>query len=257
LGLDFTGGVLGNFSLGAGYVERLNDSNDSIFARASYDFSNLRIYGLYDPARRPLGTPWELGLEYRAENIHNSPFTLKASLDSLALGLSTTAKLEVGTNKINTNLELRFGYAPSLRLQTSLGLESSFKPFFIRARAFLGLTTGGAEEFSFGYHSYLRAYPANFVISRQAIIGNLEFGYRLELPSVAGIITASPEFRLFFDAGWALTLETNSSQFLWNVGLGIHFPGAWFGFIPFGFGLDVATNGNQFRVTAYTVLNLP
>ncbi len=257
LGLDFTGGVLGNFSFGAGYVERLNDPNDGIFARASYDFSNLRIYGLYDPARRPESTPWEIGLEYRAENIHNSPFTLKASLDSLALGLSTAARLEAGTTIVKANLELRFGYAPSLRLQTSLGLETSFKPFFIRARAFLGLTTGGAEGFSLGYHSLLRAYPANFVVSRQAIIGNLEFGYRLELPSVAGIITASPEFRLFFDAGWALTLETNSSQFLWDLGIGINFPGAWFGFIPFGFGLDMAVGGNQFRFTAYTVLNLP
>jgi NTE family protein len=257
LGLDFTGGVLGNFSIGAGYVERLNDPNDSIFARASYDFSNLRIYGLFDPARRPIGTPWELGLEYRAENIHNSPFTVKASLDSQALGLTTTAKLEAGANKLVGTLELRFGYAPSLRLQTSLGLETNFKPFFLRARAFLGLSTGGAEGFSLGYHSLLRAYPTNFIVSPQAIVANLEFGYRLELPSVAGIITASPEFRIFLDAGWALNINANSSQFLWNLGIGLNFPGAWFGFIPFGFGLDMAVAANQFRITAYTVLTLP
>ncbi len=257
LGLDISGGVLGNLGFGVGYVERLNDSNDSIFARASFDFAPLRAYAAFDPVRRPEGTPWEIGLEYRPGNYQNPAFRIQISLDSLAIGLNTQSKLEIGSTSLTASLETRFGYAPSLRLQTTLGLETRFAPFFIRARGLLGLTTGGAQGFGFGYHSFLRAYPANFTVSRQAVIANLEFGYRLELPSVAGIISASPEIRVFFDAGWALTLNANSSQFLWSAGVGINFPGAWFGFLPFGFGLDLAFGPPGLRLVAYTVLALP
>ncbi len=257
LGFDFTGGALRNFTIGAGYVERLNDPNDNVFVRASYDFSNVRVYSIFDPARRPQGTPWEFGLEYRAENIHNPPFTARASVDSLAFGLFAQGKLEVQNTTVTASVDARFGYEPSLRLQTTLGLEARFAPFFVRARGLFGLTTGGAQGFGFGYHSYLRSYPANYIISRQAIITNLEVGYRLELPSVAGIISASPELRVFFDSGWALTLETNSSLYLWSAGIGFNFPGAWFGFIPFGFGMDLAVGGAGVRLVAYTVLSLP
>jgi NTE family protein len=252
LGADVSGGLLGNFSLGLGYVERLNDTGDSIFVRGSFDTGMLRLYGVFDPARRPTGDTWEFGLEYRAGNIWNSPFTARVSVDSLALGLAGDARFEFGNTRLKTGLELRFGYAPSLRLQATVGIETDFKPFFIRARGLLGLTTGGAEGFSFGYHSFLRGYPANFVISRQAMLTNLEAGYRLELPSVAGVFSAAPEFRLFADFGWALTLETNSSAFLWSAGAGVNLPGAWFGFLPFGVGMDVAFSPVGVRLLAYT-----
>ncbi len=257
LGLDISGGIFGNFGFGVGYVERLSDTNDSIFARASLDFAPLKAYASFDPVRRPEGTPWEIGLEYRPGNYQNPPFSARISLDSLALGLNAQGRFEVGSSTLTASLETRFGYEPSLRLQTTLGFETRFAPFFIRARGLLGFTTGGAQGFGFGYHSFLRAYPANFTVSRQAVIANLEFGYRLELPSVAGIISASPEIRLFFDAGWALTLETNSSLFLWSAGVGIHFPGAWFGFLPFGFGMDLAFGPPGVRLVAYTILPLP
>lgn len=252
LGADISGGVFGNFSFGAGYVERLNDNNDSIFARAAFDVAPFRVYGQFDPARRPDFAPWELGLEYRASRL-----VARASLDSLALGLNAGTRLETGNTTLTGQLELRFGYAPSLRLQGIVGLETRFGAFFVRGRGLFGLSTGGAQGFSFGYHSFLRAYPANFVISPQAVMANLEFGYRYELPSVAGIISAAPEFRLFLDTGWALTLEQNSSQFLWSAGLGIHFPGKWFGFLPFSFGLDIAFGLPGLRLVAYTVLPLP
>jgi NTE family protein len=252
LGADVSGGLLGNFSFGLGYVERLNDTGDSLFVRGSFDAGALRLYGVFDPARRPTGNAWELGVEYRAGNIWNPPFTARVSLDWLALGLAGTARFEVGKTNVNTGLELRFGYAPSLRLQATLSIETDFAPFFVRARGLLGLTTGGAEGFGFGYHSFLRGYPANFTVSRQAVITNVEVGYRLGLPSVAGVFSAAPEFRLFADLGWALTLETNSGLFLWSAGAGVNLPGAWFGFLPFGVGMDLAFSPVGVRLVAYT-----
>jgi NTE family protein len=252
LGLDITGGVLGNFSFGLGYVERLNDTSDSIFIRSSFDFAPFRLYGVFDPARRPNGDAWEIGLEYRAGNIWKPPFTARLSLDANALGLAGETRFAFGSSRVQAGLELRFGYAPSLRLQTQVSLETDLKPFFVRVRALLGLTTGGAEGFGFGYHSLLRGYPVNFTVSRQAIIANAELGYRLELPSVAGVLSAAPEFRLFWDMGWALTLETNSSLFLWSAGVGVNLPGAWFGFLPFGVGMDFAFSPVGARLVAYT-----
>jgi NTE family protein len=252
LGADLTGGVLGNFSLGLGYVERLNDTNDSIFVRGSFDFAPFRVYGSFDPARRPSGNAWELGFEYKAGNIWNPPFMARVSLDAMALGVSGETRFALSQTQFSAGLELRFGYAPSLRLQTHVGLETTFQPFFLRTRALLGLTTGGAEGFGFGYHSFLRGYPANFTVSRQAVIANLEVGYRLELPSVAGVISAAPEFRLFWDMGWALSFGTSSNAFLWSVGAGINLPGAWFGFLPFGVGMDFAISPVGVRLVAYT-----
>lgn len=254
LGADVSGGALGGFSIGLGYVERLNDTADSVFVRGGFDFAPFRAYGLFDPARRPTGDSWELGLEYKAGNIWNPFLTARLSVDALAVGLAAQTQWDLGSTRLTSGLELRFGYAPSLRLQGTLGISTDFKPFFVRARGLLGLTTGGAEGFSFGYHSFLRGYPANFVVSRQAIITNLEFGYRLELPSVAGVISAAPEFRVFWDMGWALTLETNQSQWLWSAGLGVNFPGAWFGFLPFGVGMDLAFSPVGVRLVAYTAL---
>ncbi len=249
LGADFSGGVFGNFSFGLGYVERLNDSNENIFARASFDTKPLRIYGIYDPARRPEGISWELGLEYA------NGLGARVAIDALAVTLGTRADIALGQTTVSGNLELRFGYAPSLRLQSTILLETRFTEWFVRARGLLGLSTGGAQGFSFGYHSFLRAYPANFTISNQAIIANLEFGYRLELPSVAGIISAAPEIKIFFDSGWAFHLS--SSQFLWSAGVGAYLPGKWLGFFPFGFGFDFAFGTIGVRLTAYTVLPIP
>ncbi|MFN3267144.1 MAG: hypothetical protein ACK41E_09940, partial [Deinococcales bacterium] len=254
LGADVSGAVLGNFTLGLGYVERLNDSADSIFLRGSFDFAPFRAYGVFDPARRPLGDSWELGIEYKAGNIWNPFFAARLSVDALAVGVAAQRHWDWSNTRLSSSLELRFGYAPSLRLQGSLSVTTDFKPFFVRTRALLGLTTGGAEGFSFGYHSFLRGYPANFTVARQAVIGNLELGYKLELPSVAGILSAVPELRLFWDMGWALDVNIGQNQWLWSAGLGVNFPGAWFGFLPFGMGMDLAFSPVGVRLIAYTAL---
>ncbi len=253
IGANLTGGALGNFSIGAGYVERLNDTADNFFARASFDFQPFRLEGAYDPARRPVSTPWELALEYRGGSFNDAPFTARLAVDRVAVTLGSKYFERTPTYAWNAELELRFGYAPSLRAQTTLGFEWLFaSPFLLRSRAVFGLTTGGAQPFSLGYNSLIRAFPANAVLAPQAVILNLEFAYRLNALNVLGLLTAVPELRVFFDAGFAINVNQGSSLLLGSLGIGVYVPGQWFGFFSFGVGADIAFGLPGARVLVYT-----
>ncbi len=252
LGLDVSGGVLGRFSLGAGYVNSLDSAEDAPFVRVGFETGLWRFGAAYDSARRPTDAPWALGASYDA-----AAFLVGFSLDATALGVTGGTHLRFGGLTLAPSLNLRFGYAPSLRLETGLAASYTADPWLVRARFLLGLTTGGAAGFSLGYPSLLRAYPAGFVTAPQAVIANLEFGYRLNLGNVAGLVSAAPELRFFVDAGWALDVNRSSSQFLWDVGVGVNLPGRWFGFLPFNFGADLAFGPPGVRLNLFTAFPLP
>jgi hypothetical protein len=257
IGFDLVGGPLGNFSIGAGYVERLNDTSDNVFARASYEAAPFRLEGSYDPARRPVGTPWEIALEYRGGSFNDPSFGAKLAVDARAITTQARYLERAPTHAWSAELELRFGYAPSLRAQTTLSLEWAFAPpLLLRSRAVFGLTTGGAQAFSFGYNSLIRAFPANAVLAPQAVILNLEFVYALDSVTWLGLVSAAPELRVFFDAGLAINVNRGSNFFLGSVGFGVYVPGQWIGFFPFGFGMDVAFGLPGARFLVYTKLPL-
>ncbi len=249
LGLEATGGVFGNFGVAAGYVKLLNTPESSGYTRLEYRFSSdLRIYGTFDPARRPLGIPWELGLEFR-----DSDFGVRLSLDSEAIGLTGTARATIQDFKFSTSLEFRFGQNFNPRIETQFGFEWQIlnSPWFTRARGLLGYSSN-AQGFALGSSSLLRAYPEAYLVRPSVLIANLEFGYRFRIPSLAGIASLEPEIRVFTDFAW----DFNSSYLL-DFGVGINLPGRWFGFLPFNLGIDLAFGGVGARVTVFTVLPLP
>ncbi len=249
LGLEATGGILGNFGIAGGYVKLLNAPESSGYARLEYRFSsNLRVYGTFDPARRPTNTSWELGLEYR-----DADFGVKLSLDSQAIGLTATARAEFSDFKFSSSLEFRFGENLSPRIESQIAFKWQIlgSPWFTRARALIGYSSN-TPGFALGSSSLLRAYPEAYLTRPSVLIANLEFGYRFQIPNVLGIASLAPEIRIFTDFGW----DFNSSS-LFDAGIGLNLPGRWFGFLPFNLGLDLAFGSLGARVTVFTVLGLP
>jgi NTE family protein len=248
LGLEATGGALGNFGIAGGYVKLLNAPESSGYARLEYRFSSQwRLYGSFDPARRPTGAPWELGLEF-----HQPNFGLKFLLDSQAIGLTGTARAQLDDFKFSSSLELRFGENLNPRIETQIAFKWQIlgTPWFTRARGLFGYSSN-TQGFALGSSSLLRAYPESYLIRSSVLITNLEFGYLFQIPSLAGIASLAPEIRIFTDFAW----DFNSSYLL-DVGLGLNLPGRWFGFLPFNLGIDLAFGGVGARVTVFTVLPL-
>ncbi len=249
LGLEATGGILGNFGIAGGYVKLLNAPESSGYAKLEYRFSsNLRIYGSFDPARRPTNTSWELGLEFR-----ESDFGVRLSLDSQAIGLTGTVRATVQDFKFSSSLEFRFGENLNPRIESQIAFKWQIlgTPWFTRARALIGYSSN-SQGFALGSSSLLRAYPEAYLTRPNVLIANLEFGYRFQIPNVLGIASLEPEIRIFTDFGW----DFNSST-LFDAGIGVNLPGRWFGFLPFNLGLDLAFGSLGARVTVFTVLGLP
>ena len=252
IGLDVGGGALGRFSIGAGYVNRLDSPDDAPFVRVTYAAQPFSLSVSYDPARRESGAAWRIEAA-----LETSRFRLNASVDALAFSIGGSSAFKLGALTLHPKLALRFGYAPSLRLEASLAAQYNLEPMFFRVRTLIGLGTGGATGFSFGYNSLMRAYPLDYVINPQALIVNLEVGYRFNLGNLAGLISADPELRVFADLGLALDVNRSEGQWLWDLGLGISVPGRWFGFLPFNFGADVAVGAVGLRFNFFTAIPLP
>jgi NTE family protein len=249
LGLEATGGVLGNFGIAGGYVKLLNIPESSGYTKLEYRFSsNLRVYGIFDPARRPMNTSWELGLEF-----HNSDFGVRLSVDSQAIGLTGTARAQSQDFKFSSSLEFRFGENLNPRIESQIAFKWQIlgTPWFTRARALIGYSSN-TQGFALGSSSLLRAYPESYLTRPSVLIANLEFGYRFQIPNLAGIASLEPEIRIFTDFGW----DFNSST-LFDAGIGLNLPGRWFGFLPFNLGMDLAFGSLGARVTVFTVLGLP
>ncbi len=246
LGLEATGGILGNFGIAGGYVKLLNAPESSGYARLEYRFSSdLRVYGTFDPARRPTNTSWELGIEFR-----DSDFGIRLSLDSQAIGLTGTARAEFQDFRFSSSLEFRFGENLNPRIESQIAFKWQIlgSPWFTRARALIGYSSN-TQGFALGSSSLLRAYPEAYLTRPSVLIANLEFGYRFQIPNVLGIASLEPEIRIFTDFGW----DFNSS-YLFDAGIGINLPGRWFGFLPFNLGMDLAFGSLGARVTVFTVL---
>jgi NTE family protein len=252
LGVDVSGGPLGRFGFGIGYVNSLDSTEDTFFVRAGFNAAPWQLSARYDPARQPVGAPWALEAAFSLPG-----FTQTLGVDAQAVSTSSTVRFDLGALTLEPRVDLRFGYAPSLRFEASLGARYQFDAWLIRARASLGLTTGGAQGFGLGNNSLLRAYPANFVVRPQAVIANLEFGYRADIGNLGGLVSSAPEWRAFADFGWGLDVNAASSVFLWSVGIGVNVPGRWFGFLPFNFGADLAFGPPGARLNFYTRLPLP
>ena len=251
-GLDVSGGPLGRFSLGAGYINSLDTTEDAGFARVGFNLEPWRFSASYDPARRAIGAPWHLEARFNP-----GTYNLALIVDSMAFSVQTSTRFSLGALTLEPVVNLRFGYAPSLRLETSLAARLDFEPWFLRSRVLLGLTTGGAEGFTLGYNSLLRAYPLNYSLSPQAVIANLELGHRFRGVNLGGLVSLEPEIRAFADFGWAINVGAGSSQFLWDVGMGLSFPGRWIGFLPFSVGFDVALGPSGVRFNLFTGFPLP
>ena len=252
LGLDVGGGVMGRFSIGAGYVNNLDSPVDAPFVRLTYAAQPLRLTASYDPARRAEGAAWRLEGTFQTAALKAS-----ASVDASAFSIGGSRAFEFGALTLHPRVALRFGYAPSLRTEFSLTVQYDLESVFVRTRALVGLGTGGAAGFSLGYNSLLRAYPLDYLVSPQALILNLELGYRFNLGNLAGLLSAEPELRVFADVGLGLDVNRSEGRWLWDLGLGISLPGRWFGFLPFNFGADVAAGPVGVRFNFFTAIPLP
>lgn len=252
IGLDVGGGALGRFTIGAGYVNNLDSPVDAPFVRVTYAAQPFSLTASYDPARRAVGAAWRL-----EATLENSSLSLNANLDATAFSISGSSAFNLGALTLSPRVALRFGYAPSLRVEASLAARFDLEPVFFRARALIGLGSGGAAGFSLGYNSLLRAYPLDYAISPQAMILNVELGYRFNLGNLAGLLSADPELRVFADLGLSLDINRSEGRWLWDLGLGINVPGRWFGFLPFNLGADVAAGPAGVRFNFFTAIPLP
>ena len=84
IGASVTGGPLGRFSVGAGYVEQFDQPGGSGYVRLGYGIlRGLEASAEFDPARRPAAAPWAF---------HSEPSTrtVKRSTDSGSTGDATT-----------------------------------------------------------------------------------------------------------------------------------------------------------------------
>jgi NTE family protein len=251
VGLEVGGGVLGGFSIAAGYANDLDSPNDGIYGRVSFTSGAWRASALYDPTRLPVGRPWLV--EGRADV---GVFTARATLDNASFGVEGALRVGIGAVTLLPRAEVRV-FGGGARFEVSLGARLDLEPFVLRARVLGGLSSGNADGFSLGYNSLLRAYPLHAVVTSVAVIVNVEAGYRFSIGNLAGLLSAAPELRIFADFGVPIARTLETPALLWNIGAGVYVPGRWFGFLPFSVGLDAAVGPPGVRVLFYTVLPLP
>jgi hypothetical protein len=180
-------------------------------------------------------------------------------VDALGTELNATWTPETGEFRPSFGTNLRFGYAPSARLEASAALEWQARglPWFARTRGVFGLSTGGAQGFALGASSRLRAFAPEFLIAPQYAALNLEFGYRWNAPNLGSVIATQPEIRFFADLGTGFDVAQNTSRTLWDVGLGVSAPMRFFGLLPAQFGVDLAFSNESWRTNLYTRIPLP
>jgi NTE family protein len=260
VGASITGGPLGRFSVGAGYVEQFDQPGGSGYVRVGYGIlRGLEAGAEFDPARRPTGAPWAFGLQYNARDFAGYGWTGGLEVDALGTELNATWTPETGEFRPSFGTNLRFGYAPSARLEASAALEWQARglPWFARTRGVFGLSTGGAQGFALGASSRLRAFAPEFLIAPQYAALNLEFGYRWNAPNLGSVIATQPEIRFFADLGTGFDVAQNTSRTLWDVGLGVSAPMRFFGLLPAQFGVDLAFSNESWRTNLYTRIPLP
>jgi NTE family protein len=259
-GASITGGPLGRFSVGAGYVEQFDQPGGSGYVRLGYGIlRGLEASAEFDPARRPTGAPWAFGLNYNARDFAGYGWTGGFEVDALGVDLNATWTPETGEFRPSFGTNLRFGYAPSARLEASAALEwqAAGSPWFARTRGVFGLSTGGAQGFALGASSRLRAFAPEFLIAPQYATLNLEFGYRWNFPNLGSVVAMQPEIRFFADLGTGFNVNRNTSRTLWDVGLGASAPMRFFGLLPAQFGVDLAFSSESWRTNLYTRIPLP
>jgi NTE family protein len=260
VGASVTGGPLGRFSVGVGYVEQFDQSGGSGYVRLGYGIlRGLEASAEFDPARRPTGAPWAFGLQYNARDFAGYGWTGGFEVDALGTELNATWTPENGEFRPSFGSNLRFGYAPSARLEASAALEwqAHGSPWFARTRGVFGLSTGGAQGFALGASSRLRAFAPEFLTAPQYAALNLEFGYRWNFPNLGSVIATQPEIRFFADLGTGFDVNRNTSRTLWDVGLGASAPMRFFGLLPAQFGVDLAFSSESWRTNLYTRIPLP
>jgi NTE family protein len=266
VGASVTGGPLGRFSVGAGYVEQFDQPGG--YVRLGYGIlRGLEASAEFDPARRPAGAPWAFGLNYNARDFNGYGWTTGLEVDALGTELNATWTPETGDRGPSSTGEFRpsfgtnfrIGYAPSARLEASAALEwqAAGSPWFARTRGVFGLSTGGAQGFALGASSRLRAFAPEFVTAPQYAALNLGFGYRWNVPNLGSVIATQPEIWLFADLGTGFDFAHNTSRTLWDVGIGASAPVRFFGLLPAHFGTDLAFSSEAWRVNLYTRIPLP
>jgi NTE family protein len=260
VGASVTGGPLGRVRVGAGYVEQFDQPGGSGYVRLGYGIlRGLEASAEFDPARRPTGAPWAFGLQYNAQDFAGYGWTGGLEVDALGTELNATWTPENGEFRPSFGTNLRFGYAPSARLEASTALEwqAAGSPWFARTRGVFGLSTGGAQGFALGASSRLRAFAPEFLTAPQYAALNLEFGYRWNFPNLGSVIATQPEIRFFADLGTGFDVAQNTSRTLWDVGLGASAPMRFFGLLPAQFGVDLAFSSESWRTNLYTRIPLP
>lgn len=260
IGASVTGGPLGRFSVGAGYVEQFDQPGGSGYVRLSYGIlRGLEANAEFDPARRPAAAPWAFGLNYDARDFVGYGWSSGLEVDALGVELKASWTPETGEFRSSFGTNLRLGYEPSARLEASAALEwqAAGSPWFARTRGAFGLTSGGAQGFALGAPSRLRAFAPEFLITPQYVALNLEFGHRWDFPNLGSVVAMQPEIRVFADLGTGFDFAHNTSRSLWDIGIGASAPMRFFGFLPAHFGVDLAFSSESWRANVYTRLPLP
>ena len=260
VGASITGGPLGRFSVGAGYVEQFDQPGGSGYVRLGYGIlRGLEASAEFDPARRPAGAPWAFGLQYNARDFMGYGWTGGLGVDALGVDLNATWTPETGEFRPSFGTNFRFGYTPSARLEASAALEWQARgsPWFARTRGVFGLSTGGAQGFALGAPSRLRAFAPEFITAPQYAALNLEFGYRWDFPNLGSVVATQPEIRFFADLGTGFDINSNTSRTLWDLGIGASAPLRFFGLLPAQFGIDLAFSSESWRTNLYTRIPLP
>ncbi len=260
IGASVTGGPLGRFSVGAGYVEQFDQPGGSGYVRLSYGIlRGLEANAEFDPARRPAAAPWAFGLNYDARDFVGYGWSSGLEVDALGVELKASWTPETGEFRSSFGTNLRLGYEPSARLEASAALEwqAAGLPWFARTRGAFGLTSGGAQGFALGAPSRLRAFAPEFLITPQYVALNLEFGHRWDFPNLGSVVAMQPEIRVFADLGTGFDFAHNTSRSLWDIGIGASAPMRFFGFLPAHFGVDLAFSSESWRANVYTRLPLP
>ena len=260
IGASVTGGPLGRFSVGAGYVEQFDQPGGSGYVRLGYGIlRGLEASAEFDPARRPAAAPWAFGLNYDARDFVGYGWSSGLEVDALGVELKASWTPETGEFRSSFGTNLRLGYEPSARLEASAALEwqAAGSPWFARTRGAFGLTSGGAQGFALGAPSSLRAFAPEFLITPQYVALNLEFGHRWDFPNLGSVVAMQPEIRVFADLGTGFDFAHNTSRSLWDIGIGASAPMRFFGFLPAHFGVDLAFSSESWRANVYTRLPLP
>ena len=260
IGASVTGGPLGRFSVGAGYVEQFDQPGGSGYVRLSYGIlRGLEANAEFDPARRPAAAPWAFGLNYDARDFVGYGWSSGLEVDALGVEIKASWTPETGEFRSSLGTNLRLGYEPSARLEASAALEwqAAGSPWFARTRGAFGLTSGGAQGFALGAPSRLRAFAPEFLITPQYVALNLEFGHRWDFPNLGSVVAMQPEIRVFADLGTGFDFAHNTSRSLWDIGIGASAPMRFFGFLPAHFGVDLAFSSESWRANVYTRLPLP